>query len=103
MARNYWAKFANNRISRRHAIQVTGCAAAAGAFLAACGGYGALSMSEDEIRARLRSEGYQALLEADPGAPGKIKAAAAKEQLGVWTPHHLVTLDDSRIDARPAR
>ena len=65
--------------------------------------YGALSMSEDEIRARLQSEGYAALLASDPDAPAKIKAAAAKDQLGVWTPHHLVTLDESRIDARPER
>jgi len=65
--------------------------------------YGSLSLSEDEIRARLVTEGYGALLAADPQAPAKIKAAAAKQQLGVWTEHHLVTLDDSRIDARPAR
>jgi hypothetical protein len=65
--------------------------------------YGSLSLSEDEIRARLNSEGYGALLAADPAAPAKIKAAAAKDQLGVWTPHHLVTLDESRIDARPSR
>jgi uncharacterized protein (TIGR02118 family) len=65
--------------------------------------YGSLSMSEDEIRARLSGEGYGALLAADPAAPAKIKAAAAKNQLGVWTPHHLVTLDESRIDARPSR
>ena len=65
--------------------------------------YGALTLSEDDIRSRLLSEGYQALLDADPAAPAKIKVAAAKNQLGVWTPHHLVTLDESRIDARPAR
>jgi uncharacterized protein (TIGR02118 family) len=64
--------------------------------------YGALSMSEDEMRARLRSEGYVSLAE-DPEAPAKIQAAAAKGKLGVWTPHHLVTLDESRIDARPER
>jgi hypothetical protein len=57
-------------------------------------------MSEDEIRARLKSEGYLSLAD-DPEAPRKIKAAAEKQQLGVWTPHHLVTLDESRIDARP--
>ena len=65
--------------------------------------YGALGMSEDEIRARLESEGYKALLAEDPKAPEKIKAAAARDQLGVWTPDHLVTLDESRIDARPVR
>ena len=65
--------------------------------------YGALLMSEDEIRARLVNEGYQALVDQDPAAPAKIKVAASKNQLGVWTPDHLVTLDESRIDARPAR
>ena len=62
--------------------------------------YGALSMSEDDIRKRLESEGYVSVA-ADPSAPAKIKAAAAAQKLGVWTPHHLVTLDDSHIDARP--
>jgi uncharacterized protein (TIGR02118 family) len=65
--------------------------------------YGSLSMSEDEIRARLESEGYKELLAADPAAPAKIKTAAAAQKLGVWTPDHLVTLDESRIDARPTR
>ena len=64
--------------------------------------YGALDMTEDEIRARLLEEGYKTLA-ADLTAPAKIKAAAAAEKLGVWTPEHLVTLDDSRIDARPER
>ena len=65
--------------------------------------WGSLSMSEDEIRVRLQKEGYGKLLTADPAVPGKIKAAAAAEKLGVWTPEHLVTLDDSRVDARPDR
>jgi uncharacterized protein (TIGR02118 family) len=65
--------------------------------------YGALLMSEDQIRERLLSEGYGAVLDSDPAAPAKIKAAAEKKQLGVWTPDHLVTLDESRIDARPVR
>lgn len=64
--------------------------------------YGALSTSEGEIRERLRREGY-AELAADMAAPARIKAAAAANKLGVWTPDHLVTLDESRIDARPAR
>jgi hypothetical protein len=59
-------------------------------------------MSEDEIRARLTREGYAAVA-ADPQAPAKIKAAAGKNMLGVWTDEHLVTLDESRIDARPVR
>jgi uncharacterized protein (TIGR02118 family) len=65
--------------------------------------YGALLMSEDEIRARLANEGYKELLAQDPAVPAKIKAAADKNQLGVWTEHHLVTLDESHIDARPVR
>ena len=65
--------------------------------------WGALALSESEIEARLRKEGYDSLLAADPQAPAKIKAAAAKNQLGVWTPEHLVTLDETRIDARPHR
>ena len=64
--------------------------------------YGALSMSEDEIRARLQREGYRSLAQ-DPSAPAKIRAAAAAGKLGVWTEHHLVTLDESNIDARPER
>jgi hypothetical protein len=65
--------------------------------------YGALAMTEDEIRARLVKEGYGHVLEKDPQAPAKIKAAAQQDKLGVWTAEHLVTLDDSRIDVRPAR
>ncbi|HEX5368954.1 MAG TPA: EthD domain-containing protein [Dehalococcoidia bacterium] len=64
--------------------------------------YGALAMSEEDIRTRLRNEGYVSLAE-DREAPSKIRAAAEKGKLGVWTPHHLVTLDESRIDARPER
>ena len=64
--------------------------------------YGALPLSEDEIRARLQSEGYRSLAQ-DPSAPAKIKNAAAAGKLGVWTEHHLVTLDESNIDARPER
>ena len=65
--------------------------------------YGALTMSEDEIRARLLKEDYGDLLRRTPDAPAKIKAAAQNNLLGVWTPEHLVTLDESRIDARPSR
>ncbi|HEX5140265.1 MAG TPA: EthD domain-containing protein [Dehalococcoidia bacterium] len=64
--------------------------------------YGALSLTEAEMRDRLRREGYKALSE-DPNAPALIQQAAAKGKLGVWTPEHLVTLDESRIDARPER
>jgi uncharacterized protein (TIGR02118 family) len=65
--------------------------------------WGSLSMSVEEIRARLQQEGYGSLLASDPEAPAKIKAAAEKQLLGVWTPEHLVTLDETRIDARPQR
>ncbi|HEX5368959.1 MAG TPA: EthD family reductase [Dehalococcoidia bacterium] len=65
--------------------------------------WGLLSMTEDQIRARLLKEDYGALLTKDPDAPAKIKAAAQHDKLGVWTPEHLVTLDESRIDARPSR
>jgi uncharacterized protein (TIGR02118 family) len=64
--------------------------------------FGAGALDEDGIRARLESEGY-AELAADPGAPAKIAAAAAAQRLGIWTDEHLVTFDESRIDARPSR
>jgi peptide/nickel transport system substrate-binding protein len=35
---SYWNRFVGKRISRRHALAITGSAAAAAAFLAACGG-----------------------------------------------------------------
>jgi len=65
--------------------------------------YGALSMTEHEIRARLLREGYTKALADDPDLPSKIKVAAGKNQLGVWTPEHLVTLDESMVDVRPDR
>ena len=64
--------------------------------------YGVLAMTEDQVRERLKSEGYTSLA-SDPKAPATILAAAAKEKLGVWTPEHLVTLDDTQLDARPDR
>lgn len=65
--------------------------------------YGSLSMSEDEIKARLLKDDYSKALAADPEIPAKIKVAANQNKLGVWTPEHLVTLDDSRVDVRPDR
>lgn len=62
----------------------------------------AASMSEDEIRARLEEQGFRSLA-ADPEAPGRIKRAAQNGLLAVWTWEHLVTIDESRIDARPER
>jgi uncharacterized protein (TIGR02118 family) len=58
------------------------------------------SQSEDDVRARLAEWRYTDLLK-DPNAAPQIKAAAAKDCLAVWTDEHLVTIDESRIDARP--
>jgi len=64
--------------------------------------WGVGAMDETTIRRRLSEQGYAALA-ADPDAPARIKAAAAGHALAVWTGEHLVTLDESHIDARPAR
>jgi hypothetical protein len=58
------------------------------------------SWGEDDIRSRLEHDGYVSLA-AGPEIPRKIKAAAATGTLAVWTAEHLVTIDASRIDARP--
>jgi uncharacterized protein (TIGR02118 family) len=62
--------------------------------------YGAPFMSEDEIRDRLMSQGYKTLA-ADPSVPGRIKSAAAKGRIAVWTPEHLCVWEEPWIDARP--
>jgi hypothetical protein len=62
--------------------------------------FGVSDLSEDEIRSRLQEHGYHSLA-ADAAAPGKIRAASQAGLLAVWTAEHLVTIDDSRIDARP--
>jgi uncharacterized protein (TIGR02118 family) len=64
--------------------------------------WGVGALDEDAIRARLRADGYTTLAE-DPDAPGKIKKAAANEALVIWNELHLVTIDESQIDERPAR
>jgi uncharacterized protein (TIGR02118 family) len=64
--------------------------------------YGALSMTEDEIRARLLKEGYKSLA-CDPAVAGRIKRAAERGQIAVWTPEHLCVYGESIIDARPQR
>jgi uncharacterized protein (TIGR02118 family) len=62
--------------------------------------WGVGAMEPADIAQRLADEGYTALA-ADPDGPSKLKAAAARQALAVWTPEHLVTIDDTRIDARP--
>ena len=62
--------------------------------------WGVNAMSEEEVRRRLLEQGY-AELGADPDAPRTIKAAASGNALAVWTTEHIVTIDASRIDARP--
>ena len=64
--------------------------------------WGVGALSEDEVRERLMDDGYVALA-ADTDSPRRIKAAAAAQSLAVWTSEHIVTIDDSRIDARPDR
>ena len=64
--------------------------------------WGVDAMSEQDVRERLETLGY-ATLAADAAAPRKIKRAAARQALAVWTKEHIVTIDDSRIDARPGR
>jgi uncharacterized protein (TIGR02118 family) len=62
--------------------------------------FGALSMTEDQIRERLASQGYKTLA-ADPTVPGRIKSAAAKGKIAVWTWEHLCVWEEPWIDARP--
>ena len=62
----------------------------------------AAEWSEEEIRGQLEKQGYRSLA-ADPDIPRKLKKAAMTRMLSVWTPEHIITIDDSRIDARPER
>jgi hypothetical protein len=64
--------------------------------------WGVGALDEEEVRLRLAEDGYTVLAE-DPEAPRAIRAAASRQALAVWTKEHLVTIDDSRIDARPER
>lgn len=63
--------------------------------------WGVGAMGPQEITRLLAEQGYA--LAADPQAPAMLKRAAANRALAVWTHAHLVTIDDSRIDARPQR
>jgi hypothetical protein len=62
--------------------------------------WGVGALDEGAIRQRLKDNHYTTLAE-DPDAPAKIKKAASNEALAIWTDKHLVTIDDSLIDARP--
>jgi uncharacterized protein (TIGR02118 family) len=62
--------------------------------------WGVGRMSEDQIRERLAEQGYRALA-SDPAGPAKLRTAAAREALAVWTDEHLVTIDESALDVRP--
>jgi uncharacterized protein (TIGR02118 family) len=62
--------------------------------------FGVGELDEAGVAQRLADEGYNSLA-ADRSIPAKIKAAAASGRLAVWTPEHLVTIDASRLDARP--
>jgi uncharacterized protein (TIGR02118 family) len=64
--------------------------------------WGVGAMSEDEIRARLREQGYTALAD-DPDGPARMQRAAAEEALAVWTDRHIVSFGEHRIDERPDR
>jgi uncharacterized protein (TIGR02118 family) len=64
--------------------------------------WGVGALDSDQIRHRLLEDGYAALA-ADDAAPRSIKTAVTREALAVWTNEHLVTLDESHIDARPNR
>jgi uncharacterized protein (TIGR02118 family) len=64
--------------------------------------FGALAMTEDEIRALLEEQGYTSLA-ADPDGPATIRRAAESGHLAVWTPEHLVTFGEVAMDARPGR
>ena len=59
-------------------------------------------MTEDAIRDKLREQGYSDLA-ADPDGPRKLKTADESGALCVWTWEHIVTIDESAIDARPER
>ncbi|PWT84715.1 MAG: hypothetical protein C5B57_04310 [Blastocatellia bacterium] len=64
--------------------------------------WGVNAMSEEDVRQRLMQQGY-ATLAADRDAPRKIKTAAGRQALAVWTREHIVTIDESAIDARSRR
>jgi len=62
--------------------------------------YGIGALSDAEITTRLSAQGFRSLA-GDPHTPDALRAAAANGALAVWSDEHLVTLDGSRLDARP--
>jgi hypothetical protein len=62
--------------------------------------WGVNAMSEEAVRQSLVKQGYMTLA-ADRDVPRRIKAAAARQALAVGTSKHIVTIEASRIDARP--
>jgi uncharacterized protein (TIGR02118 family) len=64
--------------------------------------YGALEMTDDQIRMRLLAQGYKSIA-SDPNVPARIKAAASKGQLAVWTDDHFAMFGDHVYDIRPQR
>jgi uncharacterized protein (TIGR02118 family) len=64
--------------------------------------YGALEMTEAQVRMKLLAQGYKSLA-SDPNAPARIIAAAKKGQLAVWTEDHIALFGDHIYDSRPQR
>jgi hypothetical protein len=62
--------------------------------------YGALEMTEAQIRMKLLAQGYKSLA-SDPNVPARIIAAAKKGQIAVWTEDHIAIFGDYIYDARP--
>lgn len=56
--------------------------------------------STAEIRQRLLAQGYTALASTS-GVARALQDAAQAGAIAVWTDEHVVTIDASRIDARP--
>jgi len=96
LASNYWEKLTSRRVSRRHALALTGSTAAAAAFLAACGGdddsgssnggstgpvdrSGLLAQPKDETSTRKRGG---TLNIAGPSTPGGTATATLDQNLG---------------------
>ena len=64
--------------------------------------WGVPALDEDGVRRRLEDYGFSSLA-ADKDAARRIKEAADHQALAVFSREHVVTIDESRIDARPDR